>query len=234
MKINVNYLEAHPTNMWNRNGMKIEYIVVHYVGAVSTAKNNADYLHRDANLGWSAHYFVDEESIWQSVPLNMSAGHCGVDYSGGKAPYWGKVQEQNSIGIEMCCKMDKEGLWYIEPKTVDKTVELVKYLMETQNIPAANVLRHFDVCWKTCPEPWVRDQNQWYDFKKRLEVKPVETWEDIAIRKAKEYAISDGSRPEETCTRVEAMAMAERAADYAVKTVVEMLWEAYENMRKEG
>lgn len=232
--MNVNYLEAHSTNMWSRNGMKIEYIVVHYVGAVSTAKNNADYLHRDSNLGWSAHYFVDENSIWQSVPLNMSAGHCGVDYSAGKAPFWGKCKCKNSIGIEMCCKLDSKGLWYIEPETVNKTVELVKYLMEQYDIPVDRVLRHYDVCWKTCPEPWVRNPSEWTAFKKRLEEKPVVTWKDTAITKAKEYGISDGTNPENTATRAEVMAMCVRAADYAVKTVVEMLLEAYENMIKEG
>ena len=235
----IHYLEANPTNMWDRNGNPVKYIVLHYVGAVSTAKNNAEYLHRDENLGWSAHYFVDENEIWQSVPLTKSAGHCGVDYSNKRAPYWGKCINKNSIGIEMCCKFDKDGNWFIEPKTVENTVELVKNLMKDYNIPIDNVLRHYDVCWKTCPEPWVRDKSQWENFKKRLEGKPVEEdnlldWEKIAINRAKEYGITDGKRPRQECTRVEAMAMAVNAANYAVKTVVELLMEAYENLRKEG
>ena len=164
----INVLLAHPTNMWNRYGLPYDYIVLHYVGAVSTAKNNAEYLHRDPHLGWSAHFFVDEHEIWQSVDFNHSAGHCGVDYSNGRAPFWGKCRNKNSIGIEVCCKKDKNDNWYIEPETVTRTVALVKWLMQEFNIPIGNVIRHYDVCWKTCPEPWVRDPAQWNSFKQRL------------------------------------------------------------------
>ena len=121
----INVLYANLTNRWSRNGQGVEYIVLHYVGAVSSAKANAVYLNRDGNLGWSAHFFTDETGIWQSVPLDESAGHCGVDYSGGKAPFWGKCRNKNSIGIEMCCKKDSKGNWYIEPETVTRTVALV-------------------------------------------------------------------------------------------------------------
>ena len=164
----INFLAAHSTNTWSRNGQQIEYIVLHYVGAVSTAKNNAEYLHRDSGLGWSAHFFTDEVSIWQSVPLDESAGHCGVDYSNGRAPFWGKCRNKNSIGIEMCCKKDSKSNWFIEPETVTQTVALVRWLMAEYNIPIERVVRHYDVCWKTCPEPWVRFPEQWQDFKRRL------------------------------------------------------------------
>ena len=164
----INVLLAHITNRWSRNGQDVEYIVLHYVGAVSTAKANAVYLNRDSNLGWSAHFFTDEVSIWQSVPLDESAGHCGVDYSNGRAPFWGKCRNKNSIGIEMCVKKDSKGNWYIEPETVTRTVALVRWLMQEFNIPIEHVIRHYDVCWKTCPEPWVRYPEQWQAFKKRL------------------------------------------------------------------
>lgn len=164
----INVLIAQQTNRWSRNGQSVEYIVLHYVGAVSSAKANAVYLNRDGNLGWSAHFFTDEHSIWQSVPLDESAGHCGVDYSNGRAPFWGKCRNKNSIGIEMCCKKDSKGNWFIEPETVTRTVTLVRWLMQEYNIPIDRVVRHYDVCWKTCPEPWVRDPAQWNSFKKRL------------------------------------------------------------------
>ena len=165
-------MPAHPTNQWSRYGLPFDYIVLHYVGAVSTARNNGAYYGNTPNLGASAHFFVDEKEIVASVPLTMSAGHCGVDYSNGQAPYWnGKgtySTNRRSIGIEMCCKKDSKGNWYIEPETVTRTVALVKWLMQEFNIPIGNVIRHYDVCWKTCPEPWVRDPAQWTAFKKRL------------------------------------------------------------------
>ena len=172
----INVLLAHPTNMWSRwakvNGVytfiEFKNIVLHYVGAVSTAKDNAVYLNRDANLGWSAHFFVDEREIWQSVDFDHAAGHCGVDYSNGRAPFQEENVNKKSIGIEMCCKKDSNGNWYIEPETVTRTVALVKWLMQEFNIPISRVVRHYDVCWKTCPEPWVRYPEQWQAFKKRL------------------------------------------------------------------
>ena len=165
-------IPAHPTNQWSRYGLPFDYIVMHYVGAVSTARNNGNYYGNTPHIGASAHFFVDEHEIVASVPLTMSAGHCGVDYSGGKAPFWHKdgVDSTNrrSIGIEMCCKKDSKGNWYIEPETVTRTVALVKWLMQEFNIPVEHVIRHYDVCWKTCPEPWVRFPEQWQDFKRRL------------------------------------------------------------------
>ena len=165
-------MPAHPTNQWSRYGLPFDYIVMHYVGAVSTARNNGNYYGNTPYIGASAHFFVDEREIVASVPLTMSAGHCGVDYSGGKAPFWHKdgidSTNRRSIGIEMCCKKDSKGNWFIEPETVARTVALVKWLMQEFNIPVEHVIRHYDVCWKTCPEPWVRDPAQWTAFKKRL------------------------------------------------------------------
>ena len=40
--------------------------------------------------------------------------------------------------------------------------------MGKYNIPVENVLRHYDVTGKLCPEPFVRNQVQWLDFKKML------------------------------------------------------------------
>ena len=175
-------MPAHQTNQWSRYGLPFEFIVLHYVGAVSTARNNGSYYGNTPNIGASAHFFVDEHEIVSSVPLTMSAGHCGVDYSNGKAPYWnGKgtySTNRRSIGIEMCCKKTAAGEWYIEPETVTRTVALVKWLMQEYNIPISNVIRHYDVCWKNCPAPWVEHPEQWANFKKRL----IEEEEEMVTR----------------------------------------------------
>ena len=188
----INVLYADPTNRWSRNGQQIEYIVLHYVGAVSTAKANAVYLNRDGNLGWSAHFFTDETGVFQSVPLDESAGHCGVDYSNGRAPFWGKCRNKNSIGIEMCVKKDANDNWYIEPETVTRTVALVRWLMQEYGIDINHVVRHYDVCWKTCPEPWVRFPEQWQAFKKRL----TEEEEEDMVRFKTIEEVPETLRPE--------------------------------------
>ena len=205
---------AHGTNRWSRNGQGIEYIVMHYVGAVSTARNNGDYFANNANLGASAHYFVDETTVVSSVPPEESAGHCGVDYSGGRAPFWGKCRNKNSIGIEMCCKKDSRGNWYIEPETVNNAVRLVKMLMSRYGIDADHVVRHYDVCWKICPWPWVNDENQWRAFKQRLEETGTEPkWYEKSGEwaEAKRLGVTDGTRPDEPATRAEVAAMILRA-----------------------
>ena len=55
-------------------GNNIKYIVIHYVGATGTAKNNVDYFYGGDRQA-SAHYFVDSTSIWQVVREKDIAWH---------------------------------------------------------------------------------------------------------------------------------------------------------------
>ena len=64
-------------NYSTRNGNRVKYIVLHYTGNKGdTAKNNVDYFY-GGNRGASAHYFVDDNSIWQSVEEYNSAWSVG-------------------------------------------------------------------------------------------------------------------------------------------------------------
>lgn len=157
MEINRNITNRNRTI---RDGRKIEYIVIHYVGAVSTAKNNTIYF-KDAYRGVSAHYFVDDNSIWQCVEEKDRAWHCGA------AIYYNKARNDNSIGIEMCCYMNN-GKLDISDKTIANAIELVKDVMKRYNIPVENVVRHYDVTHKKCPAPFVDDVSRWEDFKSKL------------------------------------------------------------------
>ena len=140
----------------------IEWIVIHYVGAVSTAKNNVDYFY-DKDLGKSAHYFVDEKEIWQCVEEKDIAWHCGAEI------YYNDCRNNNSIGIEMCCKIDENGKLYIDKTTIQNTIDLVKKLIRKYNIKIDNIVRHYDVTRKVCPVPFVEDELLWNDFKRRLD-----------------------------------------------------------------
>ena len=63
------------TNMASRT---IDYIVFHYTGNVKdTAVANANYF-MGANREASAHYIVDDISIYQIVDANDKAWHCGT------------------------------------------------------------------------------------------------------------------------------------------------------------
>lgn len=147
-----------------------KYIVIHYVGAVSTAYNNSVYF-KKVNRNASANYFVDETSIYRVVKDEDIAWHCGA-----KTYKHKDCRNNNSIGIEMCC-YSNNGTIDISDKVVKKTIELTKELMKKYNIPAENVIRHYDVTNKNCPAPFVKDASRWTNFKNQLveskpEVKP--------------------------------------------------------------
>lgn len=164
------------------NTGRIKYIVIHYVGATGGAKANCKYF-KSTYRGSSAHYFVGHSGeIWQCVEDADVAWHCGA-----KSYKHSTCRNSNSIGIEMCVKKNKNG-WYFEQATIDATIELVKELMKKYNIPAANVIRHYDVTEKICPEPYVRDTAAWNDFKARLAAKPATT-----TTKATSVATSSGT-----------------------------------------
>lgn len=139
----------------------VRYIVVHYTANKGdTAKNNADYFARTTTKS-SAHYFVDEKEVWQSVLDEDTAYHCGAKTY--KHPL---CRNRNSIGVEMCL-LDKSG--NIRPGTIDTALSVVQQLMAAYGIPSDRVLRHYDVTGKNCPRPMVENPQLWEDFKKELE-----------------------------------------------------------------
>lgn len=163
VKINKKLSVRNRTVMSNKKNL---YIVIHYVGAVSTASANASYFY-SAYRGASAHYFVDDNSIWQAVADKNAAWHCGGPLQGsGKHPFYGKCKNSNSIGIEMCCKK-KNGKLYITDKTIENTADLVKHLMKKHGIPAGHVIRHYDVTSKNCPAPYI-NESKWKALHKKL------------------------------------------------------------------
>ena len=154
-------------NFNNGSINRIKYIVVHFTA------NNGDTAYGNTNYfksyrGASAHYFVDENSAYQSVEDKNIAWHCGA-----KKYKHSTCRNSNSLGVELCSRKDSKGNYYFMDKTVDNAVELIKMLMAKYNVPIANILRHYDVTGKNCPEPFVRDVKAWKNFKDRLEEKVV-------------------------------------------------------------
>lgn len=147
--LNIDYsLPCRETNYRKGNNGR-QYIVIHYTGNDgSTAWQNAHYFH-ESKVEASAHYFIDNDSIFASVPEDDTAWSVGVKY--GNAPYWGICKNNNSINIELCTFGG-----VIQEQTVNNAVELTKHLMNKYGIPLDNVIRHYDVCAKDCPLPWIR------------------------------------------------------------------------------
>lgn len=147
-----------PYNYSSRNGNSIKYIALHYTGNKDdTAKNNVDYFN-GGNRNASAHYFVDDNSIWQVVEDRNSAWSVGD----GKGSYG--ITNQNSISIEMCC--NSSGV--ISEKTENNAIELVKQLMSKYNVSINNVVRHYDASRKVCPNWSANNWSRWANFKKKL------------------------------------------------------------------
>ena len=98
------------------SGRKIKYIVIHWVGAASTAVNNGTYF-QGGDRGASAHYFVNDTHIVKSVrerDIAWAVGSHGLlDQGSPYAKYggslFGKCTNQNSVSIEMCCKKNAKG-----------------------------------------------------------------------------------------------------------------------------
>lgn len=144
-----------------------KYLVIHYVGAVSTAWANSLYF-KSVYRGASANWFVDDNEAVQVVKDSDRAWHCGDGLKNGDGgKYFNKCTNSNSIGIEMCCFMNN-GKLDISEETISNTIELVKELMGKYNISVENVIRHYDVTNKICPAPFVENESRWNDFKSRL------------------------------------------------------------------
>jgi N-acetylmuramoyl-L-alanine amidase len=186
MIIKQNLCDQRNYRKTRRGNGKIEYIVIHYTGNVGdTDEGNANYFAGRDTGDTSAHYFVDEDSVTQSVPDNSCAFHCG-----GTTYKHPKCRNDNSIGIEMCSDKDANGKFIITGKTVNNTVELTKMKMKQYGLELDKVLRHFDITGKKCPEPWVRDENQWNDFKARL-INDNNIKEDIEFNTCVDQLIKD-------------------------------------------
>jgi N-acetylmuramoyl-L-alanine amidase CwlA len=167
-------IKAHPGNYDDEAKRNTSYIVMHYTGNDDdNAENNAKYFNGN-DVDVSAHFFVDETRIHQSVELRDEAWHCGTD---GKY-YHSKCRNANSIGIEMTTA----GKYKISAETIENSAYLCAYLCEMLNIKSSDVdtyvLRHYDVTHKRCPAQFVDNPNEWGAFKSKVK----------SILKAKEKA----------------------------------------------
>lgn len=124
---------ANPANYGGKRS-KIEYIVMHYTANDGDSdEGNGNYFHNNI-VNASAHYFVDGDSITQSVPDNYVAWsvggkkypNCGQT-GGGK--FYGKCTNSNSISVELCDEV-RNGRYDFTEKTLQNAADLVRLLMK--------------------------------------------------------------------------------------------------------
>lgn len=185
MTINENLTTMNYTAVGNIG--RINYIVIHYTGNDGdTAKANTDYF-KSVYRGASAHYFVDENSIWLCVADKDIAWHCGTSGTY-KHAY---CRNTNSIGIELCSRKNSSGAYYFKADTVTNAVWLTRMLINQYGVPVSNVVRHYDVTGKICPAPYI-DSTAWSTFKAQLTDTKEETKEDD-MTEEQVKAIADAS-----------------------------------------
>lgn len=179
----------------SRNASQIRYLVYHYTGNDGDkAANNAKYFQNNI-VKASAHYFVDDTTVWRSVPdlkVAWSVGgskYANADKTGGGTMY-GVITNTNSLSIEMCDTI-RNGVYQASEATLANAAALGRTLMEKYGIPIENVYRHFDVTGKHCPSYLVSAQ-KWAEFKKRLEVKIMDNTPSGAHKEGVEWAIANG------------------------------------------
>lgn len=180
IKRNQNLMSINHTAK-KRTKKDIEFIVIHYVGALGDAKANTDYYKSDPNANASADLWVGfNGDVWQGNDYyNYYSWHCGGGLQGSNGhEYYQICKNGNSIGIEMCVRYKgnynaktaqaTDENWYFEQATIDATAELVSDLMNELEIDIDHVIMHYSVTGKYCPSPFLNGNHSWSDFKKKI------------------------------------------------------------------
>ena len=152
-----------------------KYIVVHYTGNknADTALNNVVYMNRvGENAGGSAHYYVDNTSIYQLLEDNWDSWSVGDDNGYGRFAFG--INNNNQISIEMCCT---SGNYRVSDKTQENCAELVAHLLKKHGLGLDRVRRHYDASRKSCPSqfcpyntyyPYNDGESNWAKFKQKV------------------------------------------------------------------
>ena len=169
---------------------EIKYIVIHYTAGTTSRKGTAIGIAEwfgKPEAKSSADFVVDDELIVQ-LNANIRNQYCwavgGNHYGNKGGRLYGVAKNSNCISIEICSTNDtgrvttpNDSHWSFTDKVIERAVELTRYLMKEYNIPAQNVIRHYDVNGKPCPGiiGWNADsgsEKAWNDFISRISDKP--------------------------------------------------------------
>ena len=191
----IQQLAASGNHGGTRRAEQIKYLVIHYTGNDGDkAAGNAAYFQRTV-VKASAHYFVDDNHIYQSVPdLTVAWAVGGKRYANASATGGGtmfrKITNTNSISIELCDSV-RDGNYQASEATLRNAATLAKSLMAKYGISSDHVYRHFDVTGKHCPSYMIAAK-PWAAFKARLEEKPMDNTPAAYAEKSVAWALKTG------------------------------------------
>ncbi|XMB67982.1 N-acetylmuramoyl-L-alanine amidase [Mycoplasmatota bacterium zrk1] len=141
------------------NYMRPKYIVIHNTANSASSYDEIDYLHSSQNNTFTSfHFAVDDEEIWQALPVIVNGWHAGdgKDISS---------YNRKSIGIEIAKSTNHNDL--VKDKAIDNAAKLTAYLINEHNIPLENVVTHNHASGKYCPHD-IYDRYGWDNFIKRV------------------------------------------------------------------
>lgn len=150
----------------------VKHIPIHNTGnkGKDTAYANANYFKNNRGRFAGAQFIIDlDGTIYQCGRLTdacYSVG--GSKYSNcsatGGGEYYGKCTNYNQVSIELAGIVDNEP----SKKQIAATKAVIEYIQKyCKN--AKNIIRHFDVTGKDCPQRFSGKNNkEWDDFKKKI------------------------------------------------------------------
>ena len=145
----------------------VKYICIHNTGNKGdTAVNNGKFYQKGNTRQAGAHFFIDQEGvIVRSIPMNRAAYAVGgTRYKTGGSLH-NVATNFNSVSIELCDIVDKEP----SEKMIKALKELISYIQKyCPN--AKNIIRHYDVTGKPCPQRYV-DDKEWNKFLAKIKNK---------------------------------------------------------------
>lgn len=162
-----------PINLYSRPGIKlrnVKGIVLHWTATPNApAINVVRYfagLAQTKKVYASAHFVVDESSIYQAIPSDEIAYHCGSKtYTEDALHRLGTYPNNCTLGIEMCVNAKGE----IAEATFQRTADLVAELLQTYHLTVNDLWTHKGVVgWKDCPLPWVVRPTEFERFRKEV------------------------------------------------------------------
>ena len=198
-----NYVPCHSSNYATENGRDIDTIVVHYTGNdKDTALANCKYF-KGSNREASAHFFVDDNEVIQSVEIKNRAWHAGS-----------RTYNQKAIGIEMCTS----GGGIVSEETKNRTISLIADLYIRYDI--RNICRHYDVTGKLCPYQMSGKNNkEWNKFVADVGTAVVDK-KALARESLQEAQMEEEEVVIKYVTKADVPAWALEAVEYCIKNKI--------------
>ena len=138
----------------SRRGVYLEGvrdIVIHYVGNPnSTAQQNRDY-YANPSSDVSSHFVIGlKGEIIQCIPLHEKSSASNH-------------RNKDTISIEVC-HPDESGMF--TDASYQSLVKLTTWLCEICGLDSSDVIRHYDITGKQCPQYFVTHEDTWEQFLK--------------------------------------------------------------------